>query len=154
MDAISKVFVSVLPFINMNRVISEDWLWSAYNKCKLPVRKDTTNSLTNHQQKVADVFYTLSGLSPVAIPNELTDGNTENAESIQQTAEYVCKQLAEEDEFTENDNGDITLSNEDVHVPTSITNALDDDSEDDEDPEDALRILSNIKRYKINPLCK
>lgn len=82
----------------------------------LTVRKDTTNNLTIYQQKVADVFNTLSSLSPVSIPNEITDGNTENAKSIQKIAEYVCKQLAEDDQFIENENGD-TLGNETVHPP-------------------------------------
>ena len=63
----------------MSRVLSEDWLWSSYNKCKLRVKKDSSNDLTLHQQKVADVFNTIRDLSPVEIPNKITDGNTENA---------------------------------------------------------------------------
>ena len=36
-----------------------------------------------------------------------------------------------------------------------INNASDveDDLEDDEDPDNALKSLSNMKRYKVNPMC-
>ena len=103
----------------MIRVLYEDWLWSSYNKCKLRVKKYSSNDLTLHQQKVADVFNTISDLSPVEIPKTNNDGNTENL----------------------------------VHHSIEIPNAMDNENDDNEDPEDALRILSNMKRYKINPLC-
>ena len=66
------------------------------------MKKGTSDGMTSHQQNFADVFNTISGLSPVSIPTELTDGNTKNVESIKATAEYVCRQLSEEDSFIEN----------------------------------------------------
>ena len=46
-------------------------------------------------------------------------------------------------------------SNESLPSPSEKTSTSDVDvtEEDDEDPEDALRTLSNMKRYKINNLC-
>lgn len=82
MDSISNVFVSVLLYTSMNRLVDENWLCGAHNRCKLHVKKDISDVLTSHQQQVADAFNTISGLLPIAILNELTDGNTENVESI------------------------------------------------------------------------
>ena len=93
--------------------------------CKLPVKKNTADSLTLHQQKVADVFNVLSTSTLSAMPEDHPDDAVE----------------LEPNEST-------PLSNE--QTPTSDLGDVD---EDDEDPEDALRTLSNMKKYKINNLC-
>ena len=83
----------------------------------------------------------------------MTDGNTKNVESIWATAEYVCWKLAEDNQFIEDEIGGITLQNNNITPPSNIVNKDLEKEEDDEDPEDAL-LISNMKRYKINPLCR
>ena len=120
--AIEKLFQSIMPFTSMNRKISENWLWDSYNQWKLPVKIDKSDSLACHQQKVADVFNTLSMASPSSIQEEHQNNEVESEPNDQTPLS---------NEFTSTSEVDV----------------------DNEDSEDALRTLSNMKKYKINNLC-
>lgn len=114
MVTIEKLFNSDMPFTSMNRQVDENWLWESHNSCKLPNKKDKVDSLTCHQQKVADVFNILSTSLPYAMPDDHQNDTIEldSNESLPSSSEKTS-----------------TIDIDEIH-------------EDDEDPEDALRTYS------------
>ena len=133
MKAIAQLFASVMFFTGMNRKMGKNWLSSLYNSCKLSVKEETSNTLTYHQQKVANIFNVLSRSSPASMPEYHHDEINSNQESIQSVELPL--------------NIDTPSSNNTQTVTTGDVDM------EDEDPEDALRTLSNMKRYKISNLC-
>ena len=154
-DTVAKLFATVLPFTSLNRLVDENWLWGSYNSYKTPVRTNTKNSLTSHQQKVADVFNIISNSSPTDIPTEVSDGNTETVATVKNNAEYACGKLGEDEVFTENNYGDMISQDDSLNLSPAISDTATrpEDPDDDEDPDAALKALSNMKRYKINHMC-
>ena len=106
--------------------MDENWLWSSYNSCKLPVKEDIYNTLTCHQRKVATVFNVLNTLPPASMPED----NYDEINSYQKSIQSVESPL----------NIDTPSSNNTQTVRTGDTDMA------DEDPEDTIRTLSNMKR--------
>ena len=153
MKAVTVLFTSVLPFTSMNRSVGDNWLWESYNSSKIPIRANTTIGLTTHQQKVADVFNHISTSSPTQAPEEHTDETTvSNIETIHTAAEDAHNKLLEDDVYIEDDNGEMEIGSTDNN-PINTNKDIQDVDESNEDPEDALRSLSNLKKYKINDIC-
>ena len=154
-DTVAKLFATVLPFTSINRSVDENWLWGSYNSCKTPVQIDVNDTLTSHQQKVADVFNIISKLSPADIPTELSDGKMEAVATVKNNAEYACGKLGEDEIFTENNSGDMISHEDNLNLSPAVTETSigQEDPDDAEDSDDALKALSNMKRYKINPMC-
>ena len=100
--------------------------------------------------KVAEVFNILSTSQSTALSDELTEiENYCNDQSRIDTA-ASAKLFDTNDTFTES-NGDLVLDDEiesDNPVPNSDTDC--NDITDDIDPAEALKSLSNLKKYKIH----
>ena len=94
-------------------------------------------------------------MSPADIPTGLSDGNMEAVTTVKNNAECACGKLGEDEIFTENNSGDMMSHEDNLNLSPAVTETSigQEDRDDAEDSDDALKALSNMKRYKINPMC-
>ena len=121
MNTVAKLFATILSFTSLNCSVDENWLWGSYNSCKTPVQIDVNDTLTSHQQKVADVFNIISKLSPADIPTELSDGKMEAVATVKNNTEYACGKLGEDEIFTENNYGDMISHEDNFNLSPAVT---------------------------------
>ena len=93
-------------------------------------------------------------MSPEDSPTEISDGNMEAVATVKKNAEYACAKLGEDDVFTEDNSGDMISQQHNLNLSPVVTDtSIGKDCPDDEDIDDAIKALSNMKRYKMNPMC-
>ena len=151
LDSIQKLFETVMPFTPMGRKVTDNWLWDSYNKVKVVVKDSADVVMSDHEKKVAEVFNIL-GISKTV--NALDDLHQEDDYTTREN-EIAAKHFNDSDVFTEND-GDMLLDNNDNNNTVVIDNSMSEvgvEVEVDVDPAEALKYLSNLKKYRVNRLC-
>ena len=135
----------------MGRKATDNWLWESYNKSKMKVKDSVDLKMSDHEKKVVEAFKML-GMSKT----------TSAADDLQEEDEFTttdnltaAKQFLDNDIFTEQGEDmlledDTTDDSENNHRAISEVGV---EVEVDTDPAEALKSLSNLKKYRIKRLC-
>lgn len=93
----------------MGRKITDNWLWDSYNQTKMKVRENIGIEMSDHENKVAEVFSMLG----VSNTTRAADDTHEDEQFTTKVSELATKLFNEVDLFTEtgkemilDDNGD------------------------------------------------